>query len=73
MKYYQIIYRGDVVGEIKISAEPIGAEFTERLKQNMPGISLVPLKQPTEKPIAGGVGAAMVRAMIGNYERRNQY
>lgn len=72
MKHYQIIYRGDIVGEIEIS-EANGAEFTARLKQNMPGISLVPLKPPVETPSAGGIGAAMVRAMIGSYERRNQY
>lgn len=71
MKYYQIIYKGEVVGEIKVK-EQEGAEFVSALKQKE-GVSLVPLKPPTAQSQAGGIGAAMVRAMIGNYERRNQY
>lgn len=71
MKYYQVIYKGEVSAEIKTD-ETKEAEFINALKQ-MDGISLVPLKPPTEKPSAGGIGAAMVRAMINSYERRNQY
>ena len=71
MKYYEIIYKGEMIGEIKVK-EQEGAEFVSALKQ-MDGVSCVPLKPPVEKPVAGGIGAAMVRAMIGNYERQNQY
>ena len=71
MQYYQIIYKGEVAAEVKID-ETKGAEFINALKQ-MDGVSCVPLKSPMEKPATGGIGAAMVRAMIEGYERRNQY
>ena len=71
MKYYQIIYKGEMAAEVKID-ETKGIEFMNALKQ-MNGVSCVPLKPPVEKPVAGGIGAAMVRAMINSYERRNQY
>ena len=71
MKYYQIIYTGEVIGEIKVK-EQEGAEFVSALKQKE-DVSLVPLKPPTTQSHAGGIGAAMVRAMISNYERQNQY
>lgn len=71
MKYYQIIYKGETVGEIKVK-EQEGADFISMLKQKE-GVSLVPLKPPAPQSQAGGIGAAMVRAMISNYERQNQY
>ena len=71
MKYYQIIHKGETVGKIEIS-EIYGAEFLAVLK-GIPNVSLVPLKAPETKPAAGGIGAAMVRAMISSYERQNQY
>ena len=69
MKYYQIIYKGEVAAEVKID-ETKGVEFMNALKQ-MNGVSCVPLKPPVEKSAVGGIGAAMVRAMIEGYERRN--
>lgn len=69
MKQYAIFIHGVRGATIEFNDTKFGEEVKALLEKN--GCSIKPIeKTEKETNISGGIGAAMVRQMIANYERQ---
>lgn len=69
MKQYAVFIHGIRGATIEFNDTEFGEEVRILLEKN--GCSIKPIKKTEEKVEAsGGIGAAMVRQMIANYERQ---